>query len=66
MTLPPDRIGDKGQRYQVESRRHGQEHWEVIGWTDSPSGGDLSIGAALHPGIAETRVVDREAKENPS
>ncbi len=59
MTLPDDRIGDKGQRFQVEGRTRESGEWETVGWTEDPTGGCLVSGARKWPRYDDVRVVDR-------
>ncbi len=57
MTFPPERIGDKGQRYEVQGlRRDGT--WQTVGWaeTDAPVFADAVI---LDPKYIDVRVIDR-------
>jgi hypothetical protein len=49
-----DRVGYKGQKYEVRFTEDGVE--KVFGWQNEPSGG-LADAAALHPGWTKVRVV---------
>ena len=58
MTFPPGKIGDKGQRYEIQALRRETGMWEVVGWAESPDG--LKEVIALDPKYAlDRRVVDR-------
>ena len=58
MTLPPGRIGDKGQRYEVRYLDH-EDNEQVAGWHDDPTGGNLIKMIELHPSWHSPRVIDR-------
>jgi hypothetical protein len=49
-----DRVGYRGQKYEVRYTRDGEE--KVMGWQNQPSGG-LEDAAKLMPGVTATRVV---------
>lgn len=65
MTLPPHKIGDNGQRYEVRYLERGLDYHKVVGWS-----GDL-VGASKmrdawkqHPSSERVWVYDRtENKE---
>lgn len=61
MTLPPERIGDKGQRYEVQVEGYPNDGWNVIGWTDDEEG-SRKMGVAMRtaPGALGYRVRDRQ------
>lgn len=60
MTLPPERIGDKGQRYEARYEDPDGEH--VIGWGNSAAGAQtLADAMKLRPSTIRAWVVDREA-----
>ncbi len=59
MTIPKERIGDKGQRYEVLGRRRTNGEWVSIGWTEAMDGGGLAQGVALNPGFDDLCVVER-------
>lgn len=64
MTLPPDRIGDHGQRYVVRALGYPLpgDYWQDIGYTDSqPDALELLRTVTLIPSVREIRVVDRGA-----
>lgn len=59
MTLPPERIGDKGQRYEIwYTDSAGVE--KRFGWTDTQGGIKIMLrGISLHPSMHAGRVIDR-------
>ena len=58
MTLPANKIGDQGQRWEVRRINTDGEH-EVMGWTDTfPC--LLVEGAMLHPNSVGVVVIDRK------
>ena len=64
MTLPPERIGDKGQRFEVKFSRDVEalddEH--VLGWADDLISAEAMASAwRLHPQGYYVWVVDRQA-----
>ena len=59
MTLPPEKIGDKGQRYVVKARSKTTGGWETIGYTPHADGGSLAEGVKLHPGYDKVWLIDR-------
>ncbi len=62
MTLPPERIGDKGQRYEVRACDYPNPGWCVVGWTnDADRANRMADAIKLAPSCTDTRVVDREA-----
>jgi hypothetical protein len=51
-----DRVGYKGQKYEVRFRdEEGMDR--IFGWQNEPEGG-LAKAAALHPGWSDVRVVE--------
>ncbi len=60
MTLPPERIGDKGQRYEVNSLgRYGR-----VGWSPTLKGAREMRDAILTaPSCTEAWIVDRDTGE---
>ena len=54
-----DRVGYKGQKYEVRFTRDGEEH--VMGWQNESSGG-LAEAAKLMPGVTSVRVVEYPAE----
>ena len=60
MTLPPNRIGDKGQRFQVDCLDYPNEGWNVIGWSNDLEGaGQMADAIQLAPTAQESRIIDR-------
>ncbi len=60
MTLPPEKIGDKGQRWEVKRINMFGEH-ELVGWTDTfPSESPLIEGAMMNPSNIGVIVIDRQ------
>lgn len=60
MTLPPERIGDKGQRYEVHATGYPKDGTNTIGWSASLKGAEqLAAGIALAPGCTSTEIFDR-------
>lgn len=58
MTLPPEKIGDKEQRYEVRATCRDCHAEKVIGWAECwPL--DLLRGVKVHPGLFKARVIDR-------
>ena len=51
MTLPPERIGDKGQRYEVRATGYPKPRKSVIGWFD-----DLGRARRMAAAIAKAPV----------
>ena len=57
MTLPPEKLGDKGQRYEIRAQdEDGQEF--VVGWGETPDAWEAAIAA--HPSWHSRRVIDRQ------
>lgn len=60
MTLPPHKIGDMGQRYQIEAEGYPDDGWNVIGWCNEKQGAhDMADAIIQAPGCTDARVVDR-------
>lgn len=61
MTFPPGRVGDKGQRYQVEyTTKSDPEVWRVFGWAGSRQGArHMAKVWHKHPCTQATRIIDR-------
>ncbi len=61
MTLPASRIGDKGQRWQVEALGYPREgEWATIGWSDTRDGARaMASSIKNHPSCTQTRISDR-------
>ena len=61
MTLPADRIGDKGQPYQVEAEGYPDDGWNVIGWAETRDvAADMASSISLAPSCTKVRVVCRK------
>ena len=56
MTLPPERLVDKGQRYEIWCDSVGGRPW-LIGWSDAPDAFEDVV--ALNPVLTNHRAVDR-------
>ena len=50
-----DRVGYKGQKYEVRFTRDGKE--QVFGWQNESTGG-LAEAARLMPGVTNVRIVE--------
>lgn len=63
MSLPPEKIGDKGQRYIVErTTRDAPEIWAPLGYSnDRVAAKRLQLAAGMMPDTRLTRTRDREA-----
>ena len=53
------KVGDMGQRYQVEGKLPDGQ-WQVVGWSQKPDGGMLADATRLWPRFVDVRIVDRE------
>ncbi len=62
MTLAPERIGDKGQRYEIRCFGYPEEgEKNVIGWAKSLDAAQKMARPLMHaPGASRAWVVDRE------
>jgi len=61
MTLPPNRVGDRGQRFEVRVDGDPKSGDNVIGWAnDRDSAARMGIAALKAPSAAKAHVVDRE------
>lgn len=64
MTLPPSRLGDKGQRYVLQLK--GYPHEDTDEWQDAlftdvrRSAIRAQKGFKQHPCVADTRIKDRK------
>ena len=67
MTLPPSRIGDKGQRYTVVFKGFHEDAPDVeqaLGYSVTLKGAeDLTEIVKAHPEWHSPRIVDREVEE---
>lgn len=66
MTLPPDRIWDKGQRFVVQATGYpdpDQMGWQDVGYSDdSVAANRLMRGLMTAPAVKHLRILDREPK----
>jgi len=62
MTLPPEKIGDKGRRYEIWATEEDGTDF-VVGWSDTPDAFKEAIEA--HPSWTNHRAVDRQTKSTP-
>jgi hypothetical protein len=64
MTLPPEQIGDKGQRFVVEIKDYPNEGWQVCAYSDTYEGakhfGETLVKA---PTATDHRIIDRESTD---
>lgn len=64
MTFPPEKIGDKGQRYEVRAFGYPKPDAEaVVGWASDLAGAD-QMAAAIRkaPGCTSTTIYDRKER----
>lgn len=62
MTLPPEKIGDKGQRYVVWCRGYPGQGWNRVAYTDDfQRGDDMGRTMLTAPGCQAYQVEDRQA-----
>jgi hypothetical protein len=60
MTLPPEQIGDKGQRYEVTYFDTDAGKRRTFGWTSTLAGArSLAQAIDLHPTMDEPMIMDR-------
>jgi len=60
MTLRPEQIGDRGQRYEVRATGYPKKEKSVVGWSHDKIGAlRLAAGISLAPGCTSTEVFDR-------
>ncbi len=61
MTLPPEKIGDKGQRYLIRIKGYLGPGWHDAGYSNDHDGA-VRLGEALlqAPSATEYEVVDRQ------
>jgi len=63
MTLPPGRLGDKGQRYLVEADGYPRDGTNTIGFSSSrENAAKMASAISLAPGCDDVRVIDRWKK----
>ena len=66
MTLPPHKLGDKGQRYEVHCEGYPEDGDNVIGWaTNRESAARMARPLDDAPGSKRVWIVDRH-KTPPS
>jgi hypothetical protein len=64
MTLPPEKIGDKGQRYELRMTGYPKDEESVIGWGNDKAGlTEVGVSLGKAPGATSMRVVDRTGAE---
>lgn len=64
MTLPPERIGDKGQRYVVECKGYPKDGWHPIAYTNSRKDAErMAEGILKAPTAEDSRIIDREQSD---
>lgn len=60
MTLPPEKLGDKGQRYEVRAIGYPEDGENVIGWaTTRAAAAHMAASIGLAPECKSASVVDR-------
>lgn len=63
MTLTPDKIGDKGQRFEVRYRENNELPFKVLGWSDTRAGAMKLVRTwKLRPGVTHCWHYDRQEK----
>lgn len=62
MTLPPSKVGDRGQRFMVEGFNYPtREEWHPIAYTnDLDMALKLFAGMPQPPGMQQIRITDRQ------
>ena len=61
MTLPPKRIGDKGQRFEVHCYGYPKPGWNVVGWAETDERAETMADAFRQaPSCGDTNIIDRE------
>lgn len=61
MTLAPEKIGDKGQRYLVQMKDYPKPGWQDVGYSDTyPAALRLKAALLKAPTCTGGRVIDRE------
>ncbi|MEL6233299.1 MAG: hypothetical protein AAFR46_02710 [Pseudomonadota bacterium] len=61
MTLPPHRLGDKGQRFELQAKGWPEDGWNVIAWDESRARLEKRADAIRHaPSCTDVRVIDRK------
>lgn len=65
MTLPSDRIGDKGQRFEVRAVKWPSTGESIVGWTnDAERAAEMTKAARRTPNCSRAWIIDREATSN--
>ena len=60
MTWPPERLGDKGQRYMLEAEGYPKPGWQPIAYGNDLMGMELAKdGILLAPGCTAAKITDR-------
>lgn len=62
MTLPPEKIGDHGQRYEIWCDDD-EGNPLCVGWSDTPDAFKRAV--KLHPSWTNHRAVDRQTQAAP-
>ena len=64
MTLPPEKIGDKGQRYIALLKDYPKPGWQIVGYSNDEIGA-IRLGETLsmNPRATAYSVTDRSAME---
>ena len=64
MTLPPEKIGDKGQRYEVRATGWPKKEKSIVGWSNDLEGAErMAGGARKAPGCTSTEIYDRQEQK---
>lgn len=62
MTLTPEQIGDKGQRYEVHCAGYCGPDDRVIGWSVDVDGAiKMATAIMLAPSATDAHVIDRDS-----
>lgn len=60
MTLPPERLGDKGQRYMLEAEGYPKPGWQPIAYSHTMNGmEEAKTSILLAPNCTDARIIDR-------
>ena len=61
MSLSPDKLGDHGQRYQIEAENYPKPGINVVGWCNSyKTAQAMRDGILLVPSCTAASIVDRQ------
>ncbi len=64
MTLPPSKVGDKGQRWEARVTGYPTNGENIIGWASSKLGAiELAISLKSAPRALRMRIIDRQGIE---